>query len=121
MLRLCLIAGVVLALVSACESIHESPDYERHTMSRLLVSEDSDIIVFEASISPAYPENSPAGEEQRMQWLESWLLVRKLCPEGYEVLERRSFEMLEDNPAHHELRYEIRCTYPDPAAADSAD
>ena len=120
MLRLYLMAGCVLVLASACESIHESPDYERHTMSRLLVSEDSDIIVFEASISPAYPENSPAGEQQRMQWLESWLLVRKLCPEGYEILERRPFEMLEDNPANHELRYEVRCTYPDPESPESA-
>ena len=120
MVRVFLFAGVVMALVTACESLHESPDYERHTMSRLVVSEDSDVIVFEASISPTYPENSPAAEEQRMQWLESWLMVRKLCPQGYEVLERRPFKMLEDNPANHELRYEVRCTYVEPEAGAEA-
>ena len=120
MLRAPFIAGLVMALLTACESLHESPDYERHTMSRLVVSEDSDVIVFEASISPTYPENSPAAEEQRMQWLESWLLVRKLCPQGYEVLERRPFKMLEDNPANHELRYEVRCTYIEPEGESEA-
>jgi hypothetical protein len=51
-----------------------------------------------------------------MAWLDSWLEVRKLCPDGYEILDRRPFETLDYNPAHHDLRYELRCKSAGPAA-----
>ena len=47
--------------------------------------------------------------EQRMEWLEGWLEVRKLCANGYEILERRPFEFLEHNPAQYDLRYKVQC------------
>ena len=47
-----------------------------------------------------------------MQWLESWLEVRKLCENGYVILERREFDFLEHNPARYDLRYKVQCEVP---------
>ena len=119
-----LFLAVTLAACSMSQSLRNSmsnsADYDRHRMSRLVMPMDGvgsqDTMVFEATISPTYPADDPAAEEQRMAWLASWLEVRKLCPAGYEILERRPFETLEYNPAHHDLRYELRCQSADPAA-----
>jgi hypothetical protein len=101
-------------------SMSNSADYDRHRMSRLVMPMDGvgsqDTMIFEATISPTYPGDDPAAEEQRMAWLASWLEVRKLCPGGYEILDRRPFDTLDYNPAHHDLRYELRCKSVDPAA-----
>ena len=101
-------------------SMSNSADYDRHRMSRLMMPMDGvgsqDTMIFEATISPSFPADDPAAEKQRMAWLNSWLEVRKLCPDGYEILDRRPFDTLDYNPAHHDLRYELRCKSADPAA-----
>ena len=51
-----------------------------------------------------------------MEWLQSWLEVRKLCPFGFEIDDRRRFEVLDYNPANHDLRYEVSCA-PQPEQA----
>ena len=118
---------LIAVAVAACSpsqslrnSVSNSADYDRHRMSRLVMPMDGvgeqDTIIFEATISPTYPADDPAAEELRMSWLASWLEVRKLCPDGYEILERRPFDSLEYNPARHDLRYEVRCKAATPAA-----
>jgi len=101
-------------------SMSNSADYDRHRMSRLVMPMDGvgsqDTMIFEATISPSLPADDSSAEEQRMAWLDSCLEVRKLCPDGYEILDRRPFDTLDYNPAHHDLRYELRCKSAGPAA-----
>ena len=52
---------------------------------------------------------SQAAEDQRLRWLDDWLELRQMCPGGHEVLKRRPFDFLEDNPGHRDQRYEVRC------------
>ncbi len=121
--RVCpaLLIAVTLTACSTSQSLRNSvsnrADYERHRMSRLVMPidgvGDQDSMIFEASVSATYSADDPAAEEKRMEWLTSWLEIRKLCPYGFEITDRRSFEMLDYNPAHHDLRYEVRCTPPD--------
>jgi hypothetical protein len=98
-------------LVAGCpHSIHDSADYYRHSYSQL--SEPmagGDYLWFDVKLTPEYPEGSEAAEAARMQWLASWLEVRKLCTSGYKVLERREFEFMEHNPARYDLRYKVQC------------
>ena len=101
-----------LAGCSAMESMHESPDYNRHSMSQLsqpLDGSGADFFWFDVKLSPEYPDNSEAAEAVRMQWLTAWLETRKACPNGYEILERREFGYSEHNPARYDLRYKVQC------------
>lgn len=119
-----LIFTIILTACSPSQSLRNSTsnsaDYDRHRMSRLVMPMDGvgsqDTMIFEATISPSLPSDDPSAEEQRMAWLDSWLEVRKLCPDGYEILDRRPFDTLDYNPAHHDLRYELRCKSAGPAA-----
>ncbi len=90
--------------------MHESPDFQRHRLSQVVVPYDkNDLIYFDVTITPEYPDDDAAAEETRMKWLGQWLDTRGMCPSGFEIVERRPFEFLEDNPARHDLRYEVRC------------
>lgn len=107
------VVGMTLALfiLSACQSMHESPDYERHSSSQISVPlEGGDFYWFDVKLTAELPANSDVAEAQRMRWLESWLALRKVCAEGYEILERREFGFLEHNPARYDLRYKVRCS-----------
>ena len=107
-LRCCFIGFVAFA--AGCASMHESPDFQRHRESRLTVPQERpDVIYFDAKISPTYPDQDPAAEAKRMEWLQAWLDFRNLCPNGYEIKERRAFRFEESNPGRFDLRYEVGC------------
>jgi|GEM_PF-770728 len=103
---------VFVAGCSAMDSMHESPDYYRHSLSQLsqpLDGTSADFFWFDVKLSPEYPDNNEAAEAARMQWLTAWLETRKACLNGYEILERRKFEFTEHNPARYDLRYKVQC------------
>lgn len=103
-------AGIALLLAS-CTDIHQSKDFERHRFSQLVVPYDrNDVVYFDVTFSPDMPDDNDAAEARRMEWLQSWLGARNLCPTGYDILERRPFDFLEDNPGRHDLRYVVSCT-----------
>ena len=108
--------GLGLALVAAgCASFDESPDFERHTESRLTVPyERDDVVYFDVKLSPNLPDGDAAAEAKRMEWLQTWLDLRKLCPNGYEIVSRRPFRFEEMNAGRYDLRYEVACS-PAPA------
>lgn len=100
----------VLMLLSGCEEMHQSVDYDRHSSSNLRTSPASPgVLLFEARVTASAPEETAQGEAVRMQWLEGWLAQRRLCPGGYEILERRKFTVQDANPYRFDLRYELRC------------
>jgi len=104
-----LMLGLVLGL-AACDSIHDSPDFYRHSLSQLSEPRSGgDFVWFDVMLTPEYPDNNELAEAKRMEWLESWLEVRKLCTNGYVILERREFGNLEHNPARYDLRYKVQC------------
>jgi hypothetical protein len=107
--RSVVLCGAVLA--AGCASMHESPDFERHRESRLTVPyERDDVLYFDVKLSPSLPDGDPAAEAKRMEWLQAWLDFRSLCPNGYEIAERRPFRFEEMNPGRFDLRYEVTCT-----------
>ena len=106
----CFVLAVCGATLTGCSQMHESPDYERHTNSRISQPLDGgDYYWFDVKVTPAMPLESEAAETKRQIWLQTWLLQRRLCPAGYEVIERRPFEFLEHNPARMDIRYKVRC------------
>ena len=100
----------LLVMLGGCESLHESPDYERHTLSQVSQPLDgSKYYWFDVTLTPEMPEESESAEALRMEWLAVWFENKKYCPNGYTILERRPFEFLEHNPARHDLRYKVQC------------
>lgn len=111
-----LITFSLISVLAACDAMHESPDFYRHSMSQLSTPRGGgDFLWFDVKLTPEFPEGSPEAEAKRMEWLEGWLEVRKLCAAGYTVLERRPFDFLEDNPAQYDLRYKVQCKVPSSA------
>ena len=107
--RVLILAGV--AAVAGCASSLESPDYERHNSSRLTVPyERDDVVYFDVKLSANSPANDPAAEAKRMEWLQAWLDFKNLCPNGYEIKDRREFRFEELNAGRYDLRYEVACT-----------
>ncbi len=104
-------AIVLLAtMLVGCAGMHESPDFERHRFSQLSEPfERTGILHFDVTFGPNYPDDDAVAEAKRMEWLASWLEQRKMCLDGYEILQRRPFGMLEHNPARYDLRYEVKC------------
>ena len=118
MLKNICVATAVLIL-TACASLHDSPDYVRHTNSALLDGLDgSDMLQFQAKAGSQYPESDPAAEALRMSWLEGWLKQTKKCKDGYVITERRAFGFAEYNPAGYNLVYELECKVQMPAGVD---
>ncbi|UCG71642.1 MAG: hypothetical protein JSV45_10255 [Chromatiales bacterium] len=111
-----LVPGIALA-IAGCAGMHESPDFERHSASQLSVPyERDDVVYFDVKLSPTYPDGDAAAEQKRMEWLQAWLDFKGLCPNGYEIVERRKFRFEELNAGRYDLRYEVACT---PGAANS--
>ena len=103
-------AAFAAMMLGACTSIHESPDFERHRYSQVVEPYNrKDVMYFDVTLSAEFPDNDKAAEAIRMEWLEGWLELRKMCSEGFEILARRDFDMMEDNPARHDVRYEFKC------------
>jgi hypothetical protein len=100
----------VLLTVGCGPSIHDSKDFVRHSLSQLSTpTGGGDFMWFDVKLTPEYPNDNPISEAKRMEWLQDWLEVRKLCANGYEILERRPFEFLEHNPGQYDLRYKVQC------------
>jgi len=107
-----------LLLLVGCAQMHDSEDYRRHTMSRISQPHGGgDFLWFDVKITAALPLDNEAAEQQRQKWLQMWLVQRNLCPEGYEIVERRPFDFLEDNPARLDIRYKVQCIVPLPGQA----
>jgi hypothetical protein len=110
--RLTLPAILLLAsILAGCAMEQQSrADFERHNQSLLRDSySEPGSLVFEAKAGAAFPADSQSAEATRMQWLESWLAQRKLCPSGYEILSREPIAAGEPNFHDMDLRYRLRC------------
>lgn len=116
-----LFAAASLAL-AACTAFDTPDTYNRHRLSEITLPRDgggetagsSDILFFDVTVTGEFPDNNEVAEAERMKWLAEWMEQRHMCPTGYEVLKKREFDFMEDNPARRHLRYEIRCTTASP-------
>jgi hypothetical protein len=100
---------LIVMLLSACSDIYKSADFERHRYSQLSEPYDrKDVMYFDATFTAEFPDNE-AGEAKRMEWLQAWLDQRNFCAAGFDIVKRRPFELMESNPAQHDIRYEVRC------------
>ena len=110
MMRYGLAAIAATLLLAACGGIEKSRDFDRHRFSQLTTpASRPGIFYFDLSFPPEFPADDPVAEAARMRWLSDWLLQRQLCPDGFEVLRRRPFDYLEDNPRGHQQRWEVSC------------
>ena len=109
-MRAILLMVMVLVLAGCASALDKSADFDRHRYSQLMQPFDRpDKIYFDVIFGPDFPADDPTADRSRAAWLEAWLEQRRLCPAGYEVLDRRPFDYLEDNPAGYQQRWEIRC------------
>jgi len=106
------VALALAALFAGCALEEKSRgDFERHNQSILRDSyAEPGMLVFEAKAGAAFPADSQSAEALRMQWLDAWLVQRKLCPNGHEVQSRELIGVGEPNFHDMDLRYLIRCT-----------
>ncbi|MCK6371584.1 MAG: hypothetical protein L6Q83_09740 [Gammaproteobacteria bacterium] len=115
MTGLALVAGALLA--GGCSPTFVTPStYNRHRYSEITLPRDggqpkagSATFFFDVSLSAEFPEEGEAAEAERMKWLEEWLHQRSMCLAGFEIVNKRRFDFMEDNPARRDLRYEVRC------------
>ncbi len=114
--RLASVALAGMLALAGCAEMHESVDYERHSLSRLSEPlSGEDFLWFDVRLTAAYPLDSEAAESRREMWLQMWLKQRGICPNGYEILERRPFEFQEYNPERMDYRYKVTCVSGPPA------
>jgi hypothetical protein len=100
---------LIVMLLSACADVHKSADFERHRYSQLVVPYDrNDVMYFDVTFNAEFPDDEVA-EATRMEWLTAWLTQRSMCAESFEIVDRRPFDTMESNPAHHDIRYEVKC------------
>jgi hypothetical protein len=105
-----LLIAALLGLCAGCATMNDTSDFDRHRYSQLVMPYDRpDLLFFDVTLTPGWPDDDDAAEQQRMRWLAGWLRTRGACPDGFEILERRPFGFLEDNPRRHDLRYVLRC------------
>lgn len=113
-MRYALVPALVL-LLAACAVFDTPADYNRHRLSDITLPRegvpagDRDLFFFDVTVNAEFPADGQAAEAARMRWLSEWLEQRHMCPSGHEVLRRREFDFMEDNPARRDLRYEVRC------------
>jgi hypothetical protein len=115
-----LLTAAILLLSGCSTDLHDSPDYYRHSLSQL--SEPlggGDYLWFDVMLTPEYPDNNVAAEAARMQWLTDWLATRKICVNGYTIIERRPFDYMENNPARYDVRYKVQCAVAAPVPSQS--
>ena len=104
--------GVVTAILLAgsCVAFDTPETYDQHRLSDITMPrEGGDNFYFDVSVTAEFPDSDAAAEAARMKWLTEWLKLRHMCPTGYEIVKKRRFDYMEDNPAHRDLRYEVRC------------
>jgi hypothetical protein len=104
-------AAVTTMLLAACTAFDTPDTYNRHRLSDITLPREGsgDTFFFDVTVTAEFPENSDVAEAERMKWLAEWLEVRHMCPTGYEILNKRKFDFMEDNAARRDLRYEVRC------------
>ncbi|MGI9308476.1 MAG: hypothetical protein ACR2P6_04375 [Gammaproteobacteria bacterium] len=119
-MRRALFCAALIGL-SACAEIHKSPDFVRHNNSRFSEPDNVDVLYFDVYTGAEYPADNEAAESVRMGWLAAWLDQFNLCASGYDVIQRREFNYLENNPGRYDLRYEVQCKVVVPAEASAAD
>ena len=110
-LSLCFMVAMA-GLLSACDSIHESKDFERHRYSQLSEPRErdgDDVLYFDVKFDANYPEDNDVAEEIRMEWLEAWLKQWNMCDDGYEIDSKRPFDTMEYNPGQYDRRYVVKC------------
>lgn len=101
---------VVALLLVACDSIHDSKDFERHRYSQLSEPRDrDDVLYFDVKFDVNYPEDNEVAEGVRMDWLAAWLEQRKMCTDGFEIESQRPFDPMEYNPGQYDRRYVVKC------------
>ncbi len=104
------ILALALLVVGCASALDKSEDFDRHRYSQLVQPFDRPgSIYFDVIFSAAYPVDDPLADARRTAWLAGWLTQRRLCAAGHEVVIRRPFDYLEDNPAGFQQRWEIRC------------
>lgn len=107
------IPGLLMALavmVCGCAAMDDPADFDRHRYTDIKIPPDNpDVFYYDVTVSAEFPKDSPAAEAARNKWLTDWLKVRRMCPAGYEIVKIRPFAFEEDNAAHRDLRYEVRC------------
>lgn len=108
---------LALACLAGCTAFDTPDTYNRHRLSDITLPRDgsgaaaanSEIFFFDVTLTAEFPDNSATAEAERMQWLTEWTEQRSMCPTGFEVVRKRPFDYMEDNPARRDLRYEVRC------------
>jgi hypothetical protein len=110
--------AVAVLMAGGCTAFDTPATYNRHRLSDITLPRSSDgsaagtdsaIFYFDVTVTPEFPDNNAEAEAERMRWLGEWLVQRNMCPTGYEIVKKRKFDYLEDNPARRDLRYEVRC------------
>lgn len=104
--------ALLLVLPGACTLFDKPHQYNRHRLSDITLPRDpdsKDSFYFDVTVTAEFPDQDAQAEATRMQWLAEWLKQRHMCPQGHEIMRRRGFDFLEHNPAHRDLRYEVRC------------
>lgn len=109
---------VLLLTVVGCTAFDTPDTYNRHRLSDITLPRgpdgsasdvSSELFYFDVTVTPEFPDNNVTAETERMKWLGEWLEQRNMCPTGYEIVKKRKFDYMEDNPARRNLRYEVRC------------
>ena len=109
------LVAVATMTAGACTAFDTPDTYNRHRLSDITLprgqegSGSSDVFFFDVTVTAEFPDNDPKAEAERMKWLGEWMVQRHMCPTGYEIVKKRKFDYMEDNPAHRDLRYEARC------------
>ena len=104
-------ALVLVMMIASCTGgLDKSADFDRHRHSQLVQPHDHpDRLYFDVEFSADFPKDDSTADAQRMLWLETWLKQTQLCPSGFEVVSRRPFDFLEDNPGGYQQRWDVRC------------
>ena len=103
-------SAAALVILSGCTAFDTPNTFNRHRYSDITEPRDrTDIFYFDATVTPEFPDNNAAGEAERMRWLAEWMVQRHMCATGHEILKKRKFDYMEDNPARRDLRYEVKC------------
>jgi hypothetical protein len=104
------LTAIATMLLAACGNLDKSADFDRHRFSQLTApASRPGIFYFDLGFPPEFPADDPVADAARMRWLSDWLAQRQLCPDGFEVLKRRAFDYLEDNPRGYQQRWEVTC------------
>ncbi|MEZ5564797.1 MAG: hypothetical protein R3F24_04445 [Gammaproteobacteria bacterium] len=108
------LGSIVMSGVGGCTSaLDKSADFDRHRFSGLVQPFDKPgTIYFDVKFTSEFPEDDPVADAARQTWLAAWLVQRRLCAAGFDVVQRRSFDYLEDNPAGYDQRWEVQCRPP---------